>query len=102
MLYDVVLYYSEITLSTYVTENVNIKMRSRVFILEKHDGPESVVTLRALFNSWLLRDYGFGLDDILHMFKFVADHASAKPCNLGASSSSSRVPFCEKWYGCIV
>ncbi|KAI0559172.1 Ribonuclease H-like protein [Gracilaria domingensis] len=57
--------------------------------------------LRSAFDHALLTRLGVELDEFMKNFTFVTDCASNMACVVRASSSSQRVPFNEKWMGCI-
>lgn len=99
--YDMVLHYFDFGKPHPLTGEVSIEMKSRVMFLMEHTEAETAVALRASFDTWLQEHHGVTLDEILQSFTFVTDCASTMPCIAGASSSSRRVPFTERWVGCI-
>lgn len=76
-------------------------IRLRVVFLKGHEGNETADHLRATFREKLKADLGMDFNDFLQHFKFVTNCASAMPCIVDASSSSSRRALSKKWMGCI-
>ena len=81
------------------TKDVTLMVRN-VFLIQ-HEGPESASYLRKAFDNVLKDQYEISLDQLTENFTFVTDCAATMPKIVGASSSSSRIPFSEKCLGCV-
>lgn len=97
--YDLVLHYFHFSAPHPLTGVVEISMNSRVMFLQEHQGPENASSIRSSFDLWLSDLYDTDFKTALSSFTFVTDCASTMPCIAG--SSSRKVPFCERWIGCI-
>lgn len=76
-------------------------MKSRVLFLMEHKGPENASSLRDSFDTWIKPLHGIEFSDILRSSTFVTDCTSIVLYIVGASSSSQKVPFCERQIGCV-
>jgi len=98
---DLVLHYFSVGKAHILTGEREVRMECRVVLLEEHKGRETAVSLRNMLSDALMRRYGVEFEDLMQHLTFVTDCASTMPCIVGASSSSSKVSFSEKWVGCI-
>jgi len=98
---DLVLHYFSVGKAHILTGEREVRMECRVVLLEEQKGRETAVSLRNMLSDALMRRYGVEFEDLMQHLTFVTDCASTMPCIVGASSSSSKVPFSEKWVGCI-
>lgn len=99
--FDFISHYFEFVNPHPVSSDVDIVMKSKLLFLMEHICAEDACSLRNSFNEWLKNLYDVDFADILHDFTFVTDCASTLPCIAKASSSSSKVPFNERWQGYI-
>ena len=99
--YDLVLHFVELK-SHVITGKIDVKLHSRVLLLNEHRGPESVENIHAKLDEALKSKLGWSFDELLKTFTLVTDWASTPPCIVGASASSNRVPLGVKWIGCVV
>lgn len=99
--YDFVVHYIKVGKPSMLTGRRPAWMVSRILLLKEHIFAETAINIRELLRSGLQNEYGVEFDQFMSRFTFVTDCASTMPCIVGASSSSSRVPFTEKWLGCI-
>ncbi|KAI0558044.1 Zinc finger BED domain containing protein [Gracilaria domingensis] len=99
--YDFTAHYFEIGAPHLLTRAREFSLVSRNIFLIEHKGVESASALRSAFDHALLTRIGCELDEFMKNFTFVTDCASTMPCIVGASASSQRVPYTEKWMGCI-
>lgn len=77
------------------------KICTRLIFLAQHTGSESAENIRATIQRDLLKTTGFNLSDFEKNFTFVTDCAAVMAKTFGASVSPRRIPFNERWIGCI-
>ncbi|KAI0563666.1 zinc finger BED domain containing protein [Gracilaria domingensis] len=99
--YDFTAHYFKLGSPHVLTKDRPFELVSKMIFLIEHKGGESAQQLRSAFDHALITRIGVELDEFMKNFTFVTDCASNMPCVVGASSSSQRVPFNEKWMGCI-
>lgn len=99
--YDLILYCFEFGNPHPVTSVVESSMKSKIMFLMEYTGAEDARSLRSSFKTWLKNLYDVDFADVLLAFTSVTDFESTTLCITTSSSSSNKVPFNERWLGCI-
>lgn len=99
--YDFVLHYVEVNRHM-LTGGLDVSLQSRVLLLVEHNDSESAELIKKNLDRALTVRFGIGLSQFMEKFTLVTDWAATLPNIVGASASSSRVPFGWRWLGCIV
>lgn len=98
--YNFVSHFIEVRGKGAETQQRKWKMRKSLLFITRCVGSESAQVLRERIDKNLV-DLNTSVDDIKELFTFVSDCASTIPSVLGASVSSSRVAYSERWVGCF-
>lgn len=77
------------------------KLQTRLLFITPHVGAETAEEIRKTLDECLVASTGKPLEAYEKNFTFVTDCAATMPCVFGASVSPARVPYCERWVGCI-
>jgi len=99
--YDFVAHYLEFGPVNLLNGQRQVSMVCKVLLLENHVGAESASALRDMLEASLSRQCGLEFDKLMEQFTLVTDCDATLPCIVGAYASSARVPFNERWAGCI-
>lgn len=98
--YDFLLHYLSIGREDPISKKRPWKIVRRLLFIARCSGTESASCLREMMDKQLC-EYGCSIETFSHSFTFVTDCAATMPAVFGASVSPNRVPFSEKWIGCI-
>lgn len=101
--YDLIVHFFEFPSSPQATlRHAEVSLISRDIFLNGHTGSESAHNLRGSFDETLRTLFGIDLDAFLKTYTFFTDCAATIPKIVGASSSSNRTSYSEKWMECII
>lgn len=99
--YDLSMMYFEV-IGEGTIQGPRLQLISRVLLLEEHTShQETADAISATLADGLREKYDIELSDLLQKFTMVTDRASTLPCVAGASSSSAKCPYGEKWSPCM-
>lgn len=76
------------------------RIKTKVLFIARCSGSESAESLRGLVDN-SLKVYNTCVDHLRDRFTFVIDFAATMAATFGSSVSPNRVPFSERWVGCI-
>lgn len=99
--YDFTIHYFRLGKPDLLTRVREAQLVTKLLFLKMHQGAETAAAIRNTLDVALMECCGIELDCFMDNFTFVTDCAATMPCVVGASASSRRVPFSEKWVGCI-
>ena len=73
---------------------------TRLLFITRCVGPESAQAISELLDK-NLNQFNSSIEKLKSSFTFVTDCAATMPAVFGASVSPNRVPYSERWVGCM-